>query len=108
MAHNDVPLICSFYADHLDRYFLQRNVSLAVVRRDKQTLLLPGHQLHGFRISEMVFDELTSDDATVSLVKSWVVLDQAHDTLLERSTRSRIWLVRTDLGWKIRGEQDLR
>ena len=59
-ANNDVATEAGFYAEHLDRYFLQRSVSNDYVRDDKQNFLTKGNQIQSFDISDMRFESISS------------------------------------------------
>lgn len=104
-AHNDVTAETSYYAPHLDRYFQKRNVSRDYVRFDKSYFRQRGRQMQSFRISNLHYLFPAQDDAVVTLTKTWSFRWGGEN--IRQSTRSRLWLHRSQDGWKITGEQDL-
>jgi uncharacterized RDD family membrane protein YckC len=107
-AQNNPASTASYYAEQVDRYFLQRNVTREFVQADKQSFLDSGKRLQNFRVDDLQFESSSPEVATVVLIKYWVVLNAGGTSVSQGSTRSRLWLEQTPDGWKITGEQDLK
>jgi hypothetical protein len=107
-ADNDAAKTAAYYAEHVDRYFMQRKVTREFVQADKQAFLDTGKRLQSFYIGGLRFETSFPTQATVVLTKSWAVLDPGERAATLDTTRCRLWLLRTDEGWKISGERDLK
>jgi hypothetical protein len=59
-----------------------------------------------FDVEQTTFEYVSSDNATVSLEKSYEIVSPGA-TPIAKSVHSRLWLENTSDGWKIDGEQDL-
>lgn len=107
-AQNDAVKTADYYAEHVDRYFLQRKVTREFVEADKEAFLNTGKRIQNFAIGNLQFEAISPTAATVILTKSWAIFNPEEATTAQGSTRSRVWLKRTVEGWKIDGEQDLK
>ena len=107
MAHNDPSEISGYYADHLDRYFLVRDVSNRFVHQDKAAFFRSGKSLFRFRLDQVRMVRAEPGRVEVAAVKEWILLDRARTGGRIGSTQSRIWLSQINGAWKITGEQDL-
>lgn len=97
-----------FYAEDVNRYFLRRNVTRDYVVADHQAYLDRGRRARFFHVTNLRFDTLSANAASLSVVKTWDEVSRDETSATQKSTRSRLWLQRFPEGWKIVGEQDLR
>jgi uncharacterized RDD family membrane protein YckC len=103
---NDPSASSGYYADNVNRYFLARNISRFDILQDKKALLEKGTRFVSYQVEQLKFDQISSNSANVSLVKSYQVINPDM-TSMGTKVHSRLWVEDTDAGWKIVGEQDL-
>lgn len=106
MASTDAAAQTSFYADHLDRYFLRTGVNRAFVLRDKQDFLRRGMRVRRFQLEDVEIQDETSASARVRLVKHYVVDRPEPGASGERSVHSELQLKKFGGAWKIVAERD--
>ena len=98
----------SFYAGHLDRYFLKTDVSHDFVLRDKEEFLRRGKRVERFDLQDVALEEQTDFAAKIRLVKHYVVLAARAGPASEKLVRSELNLRKVDGAWEITGERDFK
>lgn len=106
IEENDPTKTASCYGENVQRYFRARNLSREQVLADREAQAASGRRIIRFQLSDLQFEDVTPSSAKISLTKSYEVEDSGTAPI-DRKTHSRLWLTKTELGWKITGEQDL-
>lgn len=108
MRSTDPAAQASFYADHLDRYFLKTDVNHAFVLRDKQDFLRRGNRVDQFQVEDIRTEDRTDSSARLRLLKHYVVRAGPNAPTVERSVRSELSWRKVDGKWEITEERDFR
>jgi hypothetical protein len=104
---NDPTLIASCYADQVDRYFLQQNVTNKFVH-DYMDAWFKGHddRVGMFKIKDVTFESETDATVTVRIVEE--VVSTSSKGTVERLTPSQMSLKKVAGEWKITSERDFK
>lgn len=108
MRSTDAAQQASFYAGHLDRYFLKTDVSHDFVLRDKADFLRRGKRVESFDLENVAVADRTDSAARIRLVKHYVVLASRAGPASEKMVRSELSLRKIDGTWEITGERDFK
>lgn len=108
MRSTDATQQASFYAGHLDRYFLKTDVSHDFVLRDKEDFLRRGKRVELFDLENVAVKDRTDSAARIRLVKHYVVLAGRAGPASEKMVRSELSLRKIDGTWEITGERDFK
>ena len=108
MKSTDAAQQASFYAGHLDRYFLKTDVSHDFVLRDKAEFLRRGKRVELFDLENVAVTDQTSSAARIRLVKHYVVQAGPSQQPSEKLVRSELSLRKIDGLWEITGERDFK
>ncbi len=108
MRSTDATQQASFYAGHLDRYFLKTDVSHDFVLRDKADFLRRGKRVERFDLEDVAVQDQTDSAARIRLVKHYVVQAGPAQPAAERLVRSELSLRKIDGTWEITGERDFK
>ncbi len=108
MRSTDATQQASFYAGHLDRYFLKTDVSHDFVLRDKAEFLRRGKRVEQFDLENVAVKDRTDSAARIRLVKHYVVLASRTGPASEKLVRSELSLRKIDGAWEITGERDFK
>lgn len=108
MRSTDATQQASFYAGHLDRYFLKTDVSHDFVLRDKADFLRRGKRVELFDLENVAIKDQTDSAARIRLVKHYVVLAGRAGPASEKMVRSELNLRKIDGTWEITGERDFK
>ena len=106
MRSTDAAAQASFYATHLDRYFLRTDVDQAFVLRDKQDFLRRGNRVDRFDAEDVQMQDSTDSSARLRLIKHYVVRTRPNAAPVERQVRSELSLRKIDGEWQITEERD--
>jgi hypothetical protein len=96
----------SFYADPVERYLDQSNLSREALVDAKRAAIEARKGLWTMRMDNVVVEKQTDAEVTVRLVKHTMAQVLPYE-ISEQSVRSRLRLRWLDGGWKIVSEQDL-
>jgi len=105
MRTRDANAQAAFYADTLDRYLDQRNVSKEAVLRDREATNRMRKGLWTVKMEDIVIERQTGSEAEVRLVKHFMD-EQETSEILESFVPTRLTLKRLNGEWKITSEQD--
>jgi hypothetical protein len=105
MRTRDANAQAAFYADTLDRYLNQRNVSREAVLRDREATNRMRKGLWTVKMEDVVIERQTGSEAEVRLVKHFMD-EQETSEILESFVPTRLTLKRLNGEWKITSEQD--
>jgi hypothetical protein len=105
MRTKDANAQAAFYADTLDRYLNQRNVSKEAVLRDREATNRMRKGLWTVKMEDIVIERQTDSEADVRLVKHFMD-EQETSEILESFVPTRLALKRLNGEWKITSEQD--
>jgi hypothetical protein len=105
MRTKDANAQAAFYADTLDRYLNQRNVSREAVLRDREATNRMRKGLWTVKMEDVVIERQTGSEAEVRLVKHFMD-EQETSEILESFVPTRLTLKRLNGEWKITSEQD--
>jgi hypothetical protein len=105
MRTRDANAQAAFYADTLDRYLNQRNVSREAVLRDREATNRMRKGLWTVKMEDIVIERQTESEAEVRLVKHFMD-EQETSEILESFVPTRLTLKRLNGEWKITSEQD--
>ena len=105
MRTRDANAQAAFYADTLDRYLNQRNVSREAVLRDREATNRMRKGLWTVKMEDVVIERQTESEAEVRLVKHFMD-EQETSEILESFVPTRLTLKRLNGEWKITSEQD--
>jgi len=105
MRTRDANAQAAFYADTLDRYLNQRNVSREAVLRDREATNRMRKGLWTVKMEDIVIERQTDSEADVRLVKHFMD-EQETSEILESFVPTRLTLRRLNGEWKITSEQD--
>ena len=108
MVLNDPRAESAEYSNHMDRYFLQRNVNKRFVEADKAEYLRRGNVTASFALKDIHFTHETAHAADVELVKDVSWQQRKAGGAQHQQIRSRLHLAKTGNEWKITEEQDFR
>ena len=108
MRSRDAAAQASFYADPVERYFLQSNVSNAEVLKQKQADIQARPNLFTVKIEDVVVEKQSDTEVVLRLVKHYITQASVGAAPLERLVRSRLRLKRIDDEWKIVEERDFK
>jgi hypothetical protein len=106
MRTKDANAQAAFYADTLDRYLNQRNVSREAVLRDREATIRMRKGLWTVKMADIVIERQTESEADVSLVKHFTDEQQTSE-ILESFVPTLLKLKRLNGQWRITSEQDL-
>ena len=107
MRSRDPVAQASFYADPVDQYINRKNVSNAVLVADKRADIGRRHGAWTFSANDIVVENRTPTDATLRLVKHYMILTGASQPS-EIFVKTRMQLKVIDGQWKIVSEEELR
>jgi hypothetical protein len=107
MRSRDPVVQASFYADPVDRYIDQKNVSNAVLVEEKRADIGRRHDLWSFKLNDVVVESRTASEATVFLVKHYIVGAEPSQAS-ELFVKTRLQLKLIDGQWKIVSEREIR
>ncbi len=108
MRSRDAAAQASFYADPVERYFLQSNVSNAEVLKQKQADIQARPNLFTVKIEDVVVEKQSDAEVVLRLVKHYITQASVGAAPVERLVRSRLRLKRIDDEWKIVEERDFK
>lgn len=108
MRSTDAAVQASFYANHLDRYFLKTDVNHIFVLRDKQDFLRRGNRVDLFRVEDVQVKDRTDSSARLRLLKHYVMHAGQAAPAVERIVRSELSFRKIDGKWEITEERDFR
>lgn len=108
MRSRDAAAQASFYADPVERYFLQLNVSNAEVLKQKQADIQARPNLFTVKIEDVVVEKQSDTEVVLRLVKHYITQASVGAAPMERLVRSRLRLKRIDDEWKIVEERDFK
>lgn len=106
MGTRDADTQAAFYADTVDRYFDERNLSNAQVLQKKRAAIQSSQGLWTVKYEKITLSRQTEDAVTVNLVKHYVAQTEPAQ-ISEQLFESRLQLKRFNGIWKITSEQDL-
>jgi hypothetical protein len=107
MRSRDPVAQASFYADPVERYIDQKNVSNAVLVTEKRADIGRRHDLWTFKVNDVVVESRTPTEATVRLVKHYST--GAEPTQVsELFVKTRLQLKVINGQWKIVSEREIR
>jgi hypothetical protein len=107
MQTRDANAQAAFYADTVDRYLDQRNVSREDVLRDRESTIHMRQGLWTVKMEKIVVEQQSDTEAQVRLVKHFIDEPDPSSGILESFVPSRLTLKRVGGEWKITSEQDL-
>ena len=107
MRSRDPVAQASFYADPVDRYLNRKNVSNAALVEKKRADIGRRQSLWTVRLSDVVVENRTPSEATVRLVKHYIVEGEPSQ-VSELFVKTRLQLKLIDGQWKIASEQEIR
>jgi len=107
MRSRDAVAQASFYADPVSQYIDRRNVSRAVLVQAKRADIGRRQGLWTFKANDVVVENKTPSEATVRLVKHYMV-EAGPSQVSEISVNTRLQLKVINGQWKITSEQELR
>jgi hypothetical protein len=105
VARGDVDGNTDLYAPTVTRFFRQRNVSHAAVRKVKSQMMSLYPTVNRYDISDVKVESNDGKDAVVSFRKDWDMNGRQRFTGAERQ---RLKLRRLDGDWKIVSEEELK
>jgi ketosteroid isomerase-like protein len=104
LRQGDLAPHVSYYAQRMDRYFLQRGVAQSFVQRDKADLFR-NSKIEQLDISEPKVRMRGADRAVVTFDKTWRTSGSQPSS---GKARSELQMRRTAEGWKIVSERDTK
>jgi hypothetical protein len=107
MQTRDANAQAAFYADTVDRYLDQRNVSRDAVLRDRESTIHMRQGLWTVKMEKIVVEQQSDTEAQVRLVKHFMDEPDPSSGILESFVPSKLTLKRVGGDWKITSEQDL-
>ncbi len=107
MQSRDPVAQASFYADPVSQYINQRNVSNAVLANEKRADIGRRHGVWTFGANDIVVENRTPTDATVQLVKHYMI-ETGPSQQSEIFVKTHMQLKVVDGQWKITSEEELR
>jgi hypothetical protein len=107
MRSRDPVAQASFYADPVSQYINQKNVSNTVLANEKRADIGRRHGNWTFSANDVVVENRTPSEATVQLVKHYMV-ESGPSQVSEIFVKTRMQLKVIDGQWKITSEQELR
>jgi ketosteroid isomerase-like protein len=107
MQTRDADAQAAFYADTVDRYLGQRNVSRDDVLRDRASTIHMRQGLWTVKMEKIVVEQQSDTEAQVRLLKHFIDEPDPSSGILESFVPSRLTLKRVGGDWKITSEQDL-
>ena len=107
MRSRDPVAQASFYADPVDRYIDQKNVSNAVLVGEKRADIQRRLGLWTVKLSDVVVESMTPSEATVLLVKHFIV-EAEPSQVSELFVKTRLQLKLVNGQWKIASERELQ
>jgi hypothetical protein len=107
MRSRDPVAQASFYADPVDRYIDQKNVSNAVLVGEKRADIQRRLGLWTVKLSDVVVESRTPSEATVLLVKHFIV-EAEPSQVSELFVKTRLQLKLVNGQWKIASERELQ
>jgi hypothetical protein len=107
MRSRDAVTQASFYADPVSQYINRRNVSNAVLVQAKRADIGRRQGSWTFSANDVVVENKTPSEATVRLVKHYMV-EAAPSQVSEIAVNTRMQLKVVNGQWKITSEEELR
>jgi hypothetical protein len=106
MSTGDPQEQISFYADPVDRYFLNGNVSRNQLLRDKQAEIADRSGLLAFKAEDVVIDHRTESKIVMRLLKH-IIIKSPSASIREQRIKTQLKLTLIDGKWKITSERTL-
>jgi hypothetical protein len=107
MRSRDPVAQASFYADPVDRYIDQKNVSNAVLVGEKRADIERRLGLWTVKLNDVVVESKTPSEATVRLEKHFIV-ETEPSQVSELFVKTRLQLKLVNGQWKIASEREIR
>jgi hypothetical protein len=107
MRSRDPVAQASFYADPVSQYIDRKNVSRSALVQSKKADIGRRHGDWTFSANNVVVESRTPSEATVQLVKHYVV-KTGQSQVSEIFVKTRLHLKSVDGQWKIASEEELR
>jgi hypothetical protein len=106
MRTRDAVAQAAFYADPVERYKGQANVSRDEVLKEKQAAIADRRGLWTLKVENVVVERLTNSEVQVRFAKHFI--DQpAPSEIWERVIRTQLTLKKVEGSWRIASEEDL-
>jgi hypothetical protein len=105
VAKGDVDGNTELYAPRVDRFFRERNVSQASVRKTKSQMMSLYPTVNKYEISDVKVEKNDGREAVVSFRKEW---DMKGQKPFSGAERQRLTLRRIGGDWKIVGEEETK
>jgi hypothetical protein len=106
MRSRDPVAQASFYADPVERYIDQKNVSNAALVEEKRADIGRRHGLWTFKLNYVVVESKTASEATMRLVKHYMV-ETEPSQVSELLVKTRLQLKVINGQWKIVSEREI-
>jgi hypothetical protein len=106
MRGRDPAAQASFYADPVERYIDQKNVSNAALLAEKRADIARRHGLWTFKLNDVVVESKTASEASVRLVKHYMV-ETEPSQVSELFVKTRLQLKLINGQWKIISEREI-
>jgi hypothetical protein len=97
----------AFYADSVDRYLDQRNVTRGVVLRDRESTIHMRKGLWTVKMEKIAVIRQTGSEAEIRLVKHFID-ESERSEIMESFVPARLILKKVGNTWRITSEEDLR
>ena len=105
LMKGDIDAHTALYAPKLDRFFRQRGVTRAAVRREKERMLREYPRFRKYDVRDLKVESQTGDRAVVTFTKDW---DARGRRRFAGSERQRLTLKRAGDEWQIASEEELK
>jgi len=105
LMKGDIEGHTALYAEKLDRFFRQRDVTRAAVRREKERMLRQYPRFTKYNLRDVKVESKTPEQAVVTFTKDW---DARGRRRFSGSERQRLVLKRAGDEWQIASEEELK
>jgi hypothetical protein len=106
MRGRDPVAQASFYADPVEHYIDQKNVSNATLVAEKRADIARRHGLWTFKLNDVVVESKTASEASLRLVKHYMV-ETEPSQMSELFVKTRLQLKAINGQWKIVSEREV-
>jgi hypothetical protein len=106
LLKGDIDAHTSLYALKVDKFFRQRNVSRASVKREKERFLRTYPSVNKYDIRDVKLESMSGDRAVVTFRKDWDTSGRSRR--FAGSEVQRLTLRRAGPAWQIVGEEELK
>jgi hypothetical protein len=106
LLKGDVDAHASLYAFKVEKFFRQRNVSRAAVKREKERFMRTYPSVNKYEIRDVKLESINGDRAVVTFRKDWDTSGRSRR--FAGSEDQRLTLRRAGPAWQIVGEEELK